>query len=330
MSMLTAKRLLPIVVYCMAALLTPFVTAAQADDYPSRTIHLVVGFAPGGANDVLARLLADKLGVILGQPVVVDNRGGAAGTIGASAVARANPDGYTLMSASVSNVVLAKSIIPNVSYDPLVDFVPIIQTASVPLVLVVPKSSPFQTMADLITQAKAKPGMLNFASGGVGTSVHLAGVLFNKTAGIDMLHIPYNGDGPAVVALLANDASMMFGARPSVAPFLQSGNLRPLAVATAQRLSSMPKVPTIAEAGIPGFEVNVWHGLFAPANTPRAIIDKLHDAVAKILVMADVQERMANIGFEAGGGSPDDLTKLIESDVKKWPPIIAAAVSANK
>jgi tripartite-type tricarboxylate transporter receptor subunit TctC len=320
-----------IIAWCVAAgAMATAGATAQAGTYPSTTIHLIVGFAPGGASDVLARLLADKLTVILGQPVIVENRGGAAGTIGAGAVSRANPDGYTLLSASVSNIVLAKSIIPNVPYDPLSGFTPIILTASAPLILVVPKSSPFGSVADLVAAAKAKPGTLNFSSGGVGTSVHLAGALFNQMAGVDILHIPFNGDAPAVVALLANSVSMTFAAGPSVISLLQSGDLRPLAVAAARRLSSMPNVPTIAEAGIPGFEVNVWHGLFAPPNTPKTVVDKLHDAVAKIQTMPDVQQTLANIGFEPGGGSTDDLNRLIGADVKKWPPIIAAAVSAGK
>ena len=327
--MLATRRALLFGLSCAAGVI---VTArrVQAEAYPGRPIHLIVGFAAGGANDVLARLLGDKLTGILGQPVVVENRGGAAGTIGAGAVARANPDGYMLLSASVSNIVLAKSIVPNVPYDPLTDFSPIIHTASVPLILVVPESSPFHSVADIVAAAKAKPGALNFASGGVGTSVHLAGVLFNNAAGIDMVHIPYNGDGPAVVALLANNVSMMFGAQPSIASFIQSGQLRPLAVASAKRLASLPDVPTIAEAGLPGFEVDVWHGLFAPPNTSPDIIIKLHDAVAQILKMPDVREKMVNAGFEPAGGSSDDFSKLIAADAKKWPPVIATVVTGNK
>src|ERR1700761_915885 len=240
--MLATRRTLLFGMSCFAGVIAA--QRVQAEAYPSRPIHLIVGFAAGGANDVLARILGDKLGGILGQPVVVEDRGGAAGTIGAGAVARASPDGYMLLSASVSNIVLAKSIVPNVPYDALTDFTPIIHAASVPLVLVVPEASPFRSVADLVAAAKAKPGVLNFSSGGVGTSVHLAGALFNSAAGIDVVHIPFNGDGPAVVALLANDVSMMFAAQPSVASFIQSDKLRPLAVASAKRLASLPNVPT--------------------------------------------------------------------------------------
>jgi tripartite-type tricarboxylate transporter receptor subunit TctC len=295
---------------------------AQAQTYPSKPIRMLVGFGAGGANDLLGRVLAEKLGAALQQPVVVENVVGAGGTIAANDVARAAPDGYTLLVGSVSNVVISKAVLPSVPFDPVKSFAPVIETASVPLVLTVPASSPFGSVKDLVAAAKARPGTLNFSSGGVGTSVHLAGVLFTHLAGVDMVHVPYNGDNPAVTALLAKDVAMMFAALPSVSARLASGDLKALAVASPKRLSTLPELPTVAEAGVSGDEVVVWHGILAPAHTPRPIVARLNTELAKILAMPDVRKRLQAMGFEPAGGTPEEFAALIGRDMTKWPALV--------
>lgn len=291
---------------------------------------MLVGFGAGGANDLLGRVLAERMSAVMEQPVVVENVVGAGGTIAANNVARANPDGYTLLVGSVSNVVISKVILDKVPFDPVQNFAPIIMTASVPLVLTVPAASPFHSVKDLVAAAKSRPGALNFSSGGVGTSVHLAGVLFTQLAGVNMVHIPYNGDSPALVALLAKDVSIMFAALPSVASRLSSGELKALAVASPRRLSTMPDLPTVAEAGVAGHEVVVWHGILAPAGTPRVVVAKLNAELARILAMPDVRKRMQSMGFEPAGGTPDDFAALIKTDMTKWPALVELSGAKSK
>jgi tripartite-type tricarboxylate transporter receptor subunit TctC len=206
----------------------------------------------------------------------------------------------------------------------------VIMTASVPLVLVVPASSAVNSVQELLALAKSKPGSLNYSSGGIGTSVHLAGVLFNEMAGVDILHIPYNGDGPAVVALIAKDVSMMFAALPSVASRLKSGELKALGVASPRRLPSMPNLPTISEAGVPGHEVDLWHGILAPAGTPKEVIAKLHDEIAKVLALTEVEKRMHVLGFERVGSTPEEFEAAIQADMKKWPALVKRSGAQSK
>jgi len=323
----STRRALPGVFAAALALCTG---AAQAQSYPTKPIRMVVGFGAGGANDLLGRLLAERLGTVLQQPVIVENVVGAGGTIGANNVARAVPDGYTLLVGSVSNVVISKAVLPSVPFDPVKAFAPIIMTASVPLVLTVPSSSPFTSVRDVVSAAKARPGTLNFSSGGIGTSVHLAGVLFTQLAGVNMVHVPYNGDSPALMALLSKDVQMMFAALPSVSPRIASGELKALAVASPKRLSSMPDVPTVAEAGVPGHEVVVWHGILSPAGTPRPIVNRLNAELSKILAMPDVLQKMHAMGFEPAGSTSDEFAAYIEKDMAKWPALVEQSGAKQK
>ncbi len=295
---------------------------ACAEDYPARPVKALVGFTAGGANDVLGRIIARQLTAAMGQPVVVENVTGAGGTIGAAAVARARPDGYTLLVASVSNVVIAPATLPNVPYDPVKDFAPVIMTASVPLLLAVPGASPFNSVQDILALAKAKPGSLNYSSAGVGSAPHLAAALFTQLAGVDIVHIPYSGDAPALLALLSRDAAMMFAAVPSILGRIKSGELKALAVASPRRLPSMPDLPTVSESGVPGHEVVVWHGILAPAGTPADVVKKLHGEISRALALPEVQKQMQGLGFEPAGGSSEEFAAFLKADVAKWTAVV--------
>ena len=329
--MKTARRTCLVAAFSAASIGFLPVPNASSEDYPARPVKALVGFPAGGANDVLGRIIARQLTTAMGQPVVVENVIGAGGTIGAATVARARPDGYTLLVASVSNVVIAPATLPNVPYDPVKDFTPVIMTASVPLFLATPGSSPFSSVQDILAFARAKPGALNYSSAGVGSAPHLAAALFTQLAGVDMVHIPYNGDAPALLALLSKDAAMMFAAVPSIAGRLKSGELKALAVASPRRLSSMPDLPTVSESGVPGHEVVVWHGILAPAGTPAAVVRKLHGEIARALALPDVQKQMQGLGFEPAGGSPEDFAAFLKADVAKWTGVIRrSGAPANK
>lgn len=329
--MKSARRTCLVAAFSAASIGFLPVPNASSEDYPARPVKALVGFPAGGANDVLGRIIARQLTTAMGQPVVVENVIGAGGTIGAATVARARPDGYTLLVASVSNVVIAPATLQNVPYDPVKDFTPVIMTASVPLFLAAPGSSPFNSVQDILAFARAKPGVLNYSSAGVGSAPHLAAALFTQLAGVDMVHIPYNGDAPALLALLSNDAAMMFAAVPSIAGRLKSGELKALAVASPRRLSSMPDLPTVSESGVPGHEVVVWHGILAPAGTPAAVVRKLHGEIARALALPDVQKQMQGLGFESAGGSPEDFAAFLKADVAKWTGVIRrSGAPANK
>lgn len=269
----------------------------------------------------MARLLGAKLTETMGQPVITDNRPGAAGTLGADLVARSAPDGYTLLVGSVSNVVISASTLPKLPFDPVKDFAPVTLTASIPLVLVVNPAVPANSVKELIALAKSKPGQLNFASGGNGVSNHLAGELFNRMAGINMVHVPYKGDGPGVAAVLAGEVQLMFATISTAMPHVQSGRLRAIAVGTAQRVSAVPDLPTINEAGVPAYEVNVWNGILAPAGTPKEIITKLHTEITKVLHLPDTKSRLTGLGFELVASTPEQFESVIKADMVKWPKI---------
>jgi tripartite-type tricarboxylate transporter receptor subunit TctC len=301
--------------------------AGRAQDFPAKPIKFVVGFAPGGSADVMARILGQALSDRIGQPVITDNRAGAAGTIGADMVARAAPDGYTLLVGSVSNVVISATTMPVVPYVATTAFAPIVLTATIPLVLVVNPSLPVASIAELIQYAKANPNKLSFASGGQGVSNHLAGELFSRMAGVTITHVPYKGDGPGVASVVAGETHMMFATISTAMPQVQSGRLRALGVTTAKRASGMKDLPTIAEAGLPGYEVNVWNGVLAPAATPPAIVRKLNDEIVKVLNLPDVRRRLEELGFEIVGSTPQELGEVIRADLEKWPKIAKEAGS---
>ena len=289
---------------------------ALAQPYPAKPVRLIVGLAPGGATDIMARTLAPGLSEELGQPMVVDNRPGAAGSIGAGIVAKAPRDGYTLFLASssfTSNAVLEK----NGAYDPLRDFTPITNIASAPFLLVVRSSLPVSSVRELIAYAKANPGKLNYASSGIGSTAHLTGELLKRAAGIEMTHIVYRGAGPALADVLAGQVDLMFASIVSSLHHAKSGKLKALAVTSARRSSVVPEYPTVAEAGVPGFEMTGYFGLLAPAHTPAAIVDTVHAAVQRVIKRADFAERVAADGAEPDGCTPAELQALLERDMKK-------------
>ena len=321
------KRLTSLVGVAVAAALTLAITApASADQYPSRTIHLVVGFPPGGINDIVARLIAPKMAETLGQTVIVENRSGAGGTIGAAHVAQSAPDGYTLMLGSVSNLAMASALYKSLPYDSARDFAPVALVAASPNIMVVNPAFPVHSVKDLIKLAKEKPGTINYASAGVGTSNHLTVELLKVMTGIDIVHVPFKGDTPAVTAVLANQVPMMFPTLPVALPYIKSGKLRAIAVSSAKRSTLLPDVPTVAEsAGLPKFAVSVWVGVVAPAKTPQAIIDKLNAAIRKAADAPDTREHLAKLGVEPDTDTPAQFGSYIAAETKQWSQVARSA-----
>ena len=298
---------------------------AGAQAYPAKPIRIVVPFPPGGATDILARAVAQKLTDAWGQAVVVDNRPGAGGNIGSELVAKAAPDGYTLEMGTVGTHAINASLYAKMPYDHVKDFAPVILVAGVPNVLVVNPSLPVSSVQELIAYAKANPGKLNFASSGNGTSIHLAGELFKVMAGVQMTHIPYKGSAPALQDLIGGQVQLMFDNLPPSLPHIKAGKLRALAVTSATRSSALPDTPTIAESGLPGFEASSWFGVLAPAGTPPAIIAKLNGEIAAWLASAEAKERMLALGANIGGGSPEDFARHIAAETAKWQKVVKAS-----
>ncbi len=299
---------------------------AHAAGYPDRPLHLVVGFPPGGINDIVARLVGHKLSETLGQPVVVENRAGAGGTIGAESVARAAPDGYTLLLGSVSNLAMAPSQYKDLPYDPTKSFAPVALVAASPNILVVNPAFPVHTVRELIALAKAKPGTINYASAGIGTSNHLTVEMLKTMAGIDLVHVPYRGDAPGITDVLAGQVPMMFPTLPVALPHIQSGKLRAVAVSSPQRSTLVPDVPTVAESGgLPEFAVSIWVGILAPAKTPKAIVDRLNREIRQSLSSDEVRERLKAQGAEPANGTPEEFAAYLSSETAKWTAVAAAA-----
>jgi tripartite-type tricarboxylate transporter receptor subunit TctC len=294
----------------------------QAPTYPTRPIRIVVPFPPGGATDILARDVAQKLTDAWGQAVIVDNRPGAGGNIGSELVAKAAPDGYTLEMGTVGTHAINASLYAKMPYDHVKDFAPVILVASVPNVLEVNPALPVNSVAELIAYAKANPGKLNFASSGNGTSIHLSGELFKVMAGVQMTHVPYKGSAPALQDLIAGQVQLMFDNLPPSLPQIKAGKLRALAVTSAARASALPDVPTVAEAGLPGFEASSWFGVLAPAGTPPAIVAKLNAEIARWLATPEAKEKLAKQGADAAGGSPEDFAKHIAAETAKWAKVV--------
>jgi tripartite-type tricarboxylate transporter receptor subunit TctC len=294
-------------------------TVICAQPYPNKAIRFVVPFPPGGGTDIVARTVTTKLSETLGVPVVVDNRGGAGGTIGTELVARAAPDGYTLVLVSGSHVI-NPSIYQKLPYD----FSPITLLVSAPGVLVVNPLVPAKNVQELIQLAKSKPGQLNYASAGSGTPPHLAAELFKAMAGVDIIHVPYKGNAQALTDVLGGYVSLTFPTMPSALPHVKNGKLRALGVTSAQRSRSAPEIPTIAESGVPGYEASSWYGVLAPASTPPAIVNKLHDAILNLLQLQDVKERLFGQGLEPSGETPEQFTKRIEREIQKWSKVVKA------
>jgi tripartite-type tricarboxylate transporter receptor subunit TctC len=296
--------------------------AAAADDYPNRPITLVVPFPPGGSTTIVARIIGDKLAEALGQQIVVDNRGGAGGTIGTRAVAKSAPDGYTLLLGYTGTLAIGPTLYPSAGYDPRKDFEPIGMIGHAPNSLVVHPSFNVHSVKELVAYAKANPGKVNYGSAGVGTVSHVAGVYFANAAGIQLTHIPYKGTGPALADLLGGHIPMAFAPIPATHASIAEGSLRGLAVTSAKRSRLLPDVPTIAEAGVPGFEASLYYGLVAPAGTPRPVIDKLNKALRDVLATEEVRKRLATDGAEPVPGTPEEYAKHIDQDETKWSKVV--------
>ena len=302
-------------------------SAAVHAAYPDRPIKLIVPYPPGGATDVIGRILAKNLGESLGQQVLVENRGGAGGNIGAEAVAKANPDGYTLlMGAVTSHSTMATLEKGKLRYDLLKDFTPVMIVGSVPLVVVVNPNVPVRTLKGLVDYAKANPDKLNYASSGAGAPQRMGAEIFQKEAGIKITHVPYKGSGPAMTDLVAGQVNMMVETVPAALPFITAGQLRPLAVTTAKRISMLPDVPTTAESGMPALEVSSTFGVLASVGTPVAIIDQLNSAIAKLLVNPEVKEAFLKQGvYAATPTKPKQSAELLAAEVKRWEKVIKEA-----
>ena len=297
--------------------------AAAADPYPSRPVRLVVPFPAGGTTDIFARVSGDKLSRALGQQFVIDNRGGAGGNIGSDAVAKADPDGYTILMGTVGTHAINASLYTRMPFDPLKDFAPVAFAAAVPNVLVVnPKNVKAKAIQEFIAEAKAASKKLSFGSSGNGTSIHLSGEMFKQMTGVEMVHVPYRGSAPAITDLVAGQIDLMFDNLPSSIEQIRAGNLRAIAVTSATRSPALPDVPTIAESGLPGFDAGSWFALFAPAKTPRDIIDKLNAEMRKGLDDPEVRERFIAVGGEARPMSPEELGAFVKAEFEKWAKVV--------
>ncbi len=300
---------------------------AQAQTWPSKPVRIVVPFPPGGTTDIVARSIGVELQRMWQHAVVIENRPGAGGNIGADVVAKAAPDGYTLLMGTVGTHAINKALFDQsgakMPFDPVKDFVPITLAAGVPNVMVINPKLPVNTVAEFIAYAKARPGQLNMASSGNGTSIHLSGELFKTVTGVYMVHFPYRGSAPAVTDLIAGNMNVMFDNLPSALPHIKSGRLKALAVTSRTRSPALPNVPTIEEAaGLKGFDASSWFGLFAPAGTPRTIIDKIQADVAKALALPEVRERFLAQGADPGGNTPDQFAAFIRAETDKWTRVV--------
>ncbi len=314
-------RLLFAAVFCSIAL--PGAALAQA--WPAKPIRLMVPFPPGGSTDIVARIVAQKLSEKLGQSIVIENRGGAGGTIGTAIIAKSAPDGYNLAVASTSTHVVAPGVYAKLEYDPVKDFAPVGLMAVSPYLLVVNPSVPAKTLKELVALAKSRPGKLNYASAGIGSTTHLAMEMLKYASATYMLHIPYNGNGPAGTAVIGGQVEVLFGSLPALLPHAKSGRARAIAVGTPKRSPSLPDVPTVAESGYPGFDASLWLAIVAPAGTPQAIIERLNRELVAIVSAADTREAFDKAGAEPLTGTPADLAAMIRDGVPKYAQIIKTA-----
>jgi tripartite-type tricarboxylate transporter receptor subunit TctC len=316
-------RALVLASLCVAAALQAGAVAAQA--WPAKPIRLMVPFPPGGSTDIVARIVAQKLGERLGQPLVIENRGGAGGTIGTALIAKSAPDGYNLAIASTSTHVVAPGVYPKLEYDPIKDFAPVGLMAISPYLLVVNPSVPAKSVQELVALAKSQPGKLTYASAGVGSTTQLAMEMLKAASGTYVLHIPYNGNGPAGTAVVAGQVDVLFGSLPALLSFAKSGRVRALAVGTPKRSPSLPEVPTVAEAGYAGFDASLWLAIVAPAGTPQPIVERLNKELNALVAAADTREAFDKAGTEPLTGTPADLAAMIRDGVPKYAKIIKAA-----
>jgi len=306
--------------FLCAVILAP--ASAFGQDFPSKPVRFVVGFTPGGPSDILARALGQKLAERWSQQVVVDNRPGAGGNLAAEAVAKSSPDGYTWLLGNNSILATNQSLYRSLPYDPVRDFAPVALVAIQPNILVVHPSLPVSSVDELIRFAKANPGKLNYASSGSGAAAHLAGELFKAMTGVELVHVPYKGAQPALTDVIAGQVQMMFATSASVIPYIKAGRLRALAVTTAQRSASVPELPTVAEAGVPGFEATTWHGVVVPAATPAAIVARLNEEINSALGEKDLKDRLTSLGAEISTGTPKQFTDYIAREIPKWAKVV--------
>jgi len=312
------RKFIAVLALCSSALV-------QAEAYPAKPIHLIVPFPPGGGNDTVARAIAQELGPDLGQPMVIDNRPGAGGSVGAELAAKAPPDGYTLFLAGVGSHAVNPNLHARLGYDPVKDFAPITLLASAPSVLVVNPAVPARTIAQFTAYARANPGKLNYASNGNGSAAQLAAAMYEYMAGVKMVHVPYKGIAPAMTDLMSGEVQLMFGTIVALVPHIQAGKLRPLAVTSRQRSALLPDVPTLAESGLPDYQAGSWYGIMAPAGTPPAVIERLHDAIVKALRQPAVAKRLAAEGAVVIGSTPEEFGTHIKAEVARVGNVVRAA-----
>ena len=300
-------------------------SAARAQQaYPAKPIRLILPFPPGGSTDIVARLIGQKLTESWGQPVLIENRPGAGGNIAAETAARAAPDGYTLFQVNVANAIGA-TLYPKLSYDLITSFAPVIQLATTPYVLLAHPTVPAKNTAELIALAKARPGQLNYASAGGGSATHLSGELLKSMAGVNIVHVPYKGTGPAVTALLSGEVDLYFATVPAALPLVEAKKLRALGVTSARRSPLMRDVPAIAEAGLKGYETSTWHGILAPAGTSPEIVVKLNAEIARVLAQPAVKERLVGQGLDPVGGTPEQFGAYLKTEISKWAVVVKAS-----
>jgi tripartite-type tricarboxylate transporter receptor subunit TctC len=324
----TQNRYLALLLSC--ALLGAYGMSAAAEQYPTKPIRLIVPFPPGGTTDTVARLMAQKIGEALGQQVVVDNRPGAGGTIGTELAARSPADGYTILMGSITTHAVNPALYSKLAFDPMKDFTPVSLIVSSPQLLAVHPSVPANTVKDFVALAKSKPGQLNYASAGAGTSPHLTFELFKSATGIDLVHIPYKGTGPAITELIGGQVQAMITGVVALMPHVKSGKLRGLGVTSAKRVAALPDLPTLQEAGLKDFEVSSWFGFFLPAGTPKPILDKLNAQVRKVLEMPDVQKRLVSQGAEPAGNSSAEFARYVRTEMQRWGKVVrSTGVRAN-
>jgi tripartite-type tricarboxylate transporter receptor subunit TctC len=297
---------------------------AAAQEYPTKPVRIIIGFPPGGATDLVARLMAPKYSNVLKQPFIVDNRAGANGVIGSDLAAKAAPDGYVIHLATIGSLVLSPAT-SKVPYDPLKDFAPISQAVALQNIFIVHPTLPVRTLKDLVALAKARPGALNFASSGTASPGHLAGELFKNMAQVNLVHVPYKGGGPAMIDLIAGHVEIFVAVISTAVPQVKAGKVRALAVTTTKRAVALPDVPTVAETGLKGYEATNWYGYVAPPATPRAIVERLHKATVTVLEMPDVRQALLDQGIDAAASTPEQFAAYIKSETGKWTRVIRAA-----
>jgi tripartite-type tricarboxylate transporter receptor subunit TctC len=304
--------------------------AIAQERYPQRPLRIVVPFAPGGSTDIIARLLGEKLSNALGQPVVIENRPGASGNIGAEAVAKSPPDGYTLLMATTGVMAINNALYKNIGYDAAKHFDPVVFVGSITNVLIVAADSPLRSVSDVIETAKRSPGKLTFASSGAGSSTHMSAELFKIMAGVDLLHVPYKGSGPALPDVITGRVSMLFENMPGAIPHIRAGTVKALAVTGLRRASALPDIPTVSESGVPGYESLSWIGIAVPAGTPRDAIARLNREVNAILATAELREKFGDQGVDAVGGTPEAFDEHAKRERDKWSRVIREAnISVN-